>query len=253
MQPGPPPGPYAPPAPLPPAPPGHRVRPPLWWFAVAGGLALAGVVGAVVLWVVGVMRLTDTVDSFSRVEVPGTAEVAIDEPGGYSIYHERPGIDDGLVRSAPGVTVTAPSGDEVTLRRYTGRVTYDFGGHEGRGLYTFRAEEAGTYTVTTTGESISEIAVGPGLGRGIVAWVAGGFAVGAVGVLGGIVLAIVTGVRRSRNRRLLVAAGPPGGWGAPPGAGWGAPAAGGWGAPPAPPGPPPAPPGPPPPGGGWAG
>jgi hypothetical protein len=229
------PGPFVPP---PPAVAGGQVRPPLWWFAVAGGLALAGIAGAVVLWVTGVMRLTDKVDDFTRISVPGSGQVTIDDPGGYSIYHEYfgAGSDDfgRDFQSTPGVTVTDPSGAEVPLREYSTTVTYDFGGHEGEGIFTFEAEQAGAYQVTTTGDSTSTIAVGPGIGRGLVSSIVGGFVVGAIGVIAGIVVAIVTGVRRSRSRRMLNAArwarqgpsggpgapGAPGGWGAPPGAGW---------------------------------
>jgi hypothetical protein len=223
------------------------VRPSLWWFAVAGGLALAGIAAGIVLLYTGVTRVTDRVDDFTRIDVPGSGEVTIDDPGGYSIYHEYFGASndddfDDDFQSTPGVTVTDPSGNEVTLRSYTTSVTYDFGGHEGEGLYTFDAEQAGTYQVETTGDSTSTIAVGRGIGRGLVASIAGGLAVGALGVIAGIVLAIVTGVRRSSSRRRLNAErwrqqGPPAapGWGAPPGASWGQPQPGPAGAPAPPP------------------
>jgi hypothetical protein len=218
-----------------------QVRPSLGWFVFAGGVALAGIVGAVVLWVMGVARLSDRIDDFSRVAVPSSGEVEIDDPGGYSIYHEYFGADsDGDsdrfdFEPSVSVTVTDPSGDGVLLRDYTSSVTYDFSGHEGVGIYTFDAEQAGTYQVETTGDSTSTIAVGQGIGRGIVSTIVGGFVVGGLGVVAGIVIAIVTGVRRGRSRRMLNAArwaqaGPPGpgGWGAPPGGGWGPPP-GGWG------------------------
>ena len=243
--------------PPPPAVGAGEVRPPVWWFVVAGGLALAGIAGAVALWVTGVMRLTDRVDDFSRIGVPGSGEVTIDDPGGYSIYHEYAGAYSDRYESPPGVTVTDPAGNDVDLRPYTSSVTYDFGGHEGEGIYTFDVEQTGTYHVETTGNSTSTVAVGRGIGRGLVSSIVGGFVIGAIGVIGGIVLAIVTGVRRGRSRRMINAArwgqmgplgppgpGAPGGWGAPPGAGWNQ----GWNQPPpgwGQPGPPQ--PGPPPP------
>lgn len=246
------PGPFVPP----PVVSAQQVRPPLWWFGVAGGLAVAGIVGAIALWVVGVMRMTDRVEDFTRIDVPGTGTVSIDDPGGYSIYHEYFGAGDDLFTSWPDVSVTDPSGDEVTLEAYDTDVSYDFGGHEGEGIYTFDAEEPGSYEVTVQGDSTSVVAVGPGIGRGLVSTVVGGFVVGGIGVVGGGVLAIVTGVRRSSSRRMIAAQwtqrpGPPGasGWPGAPG-GWGAPPAPGWGAhpPPPAPSPPPAWPGPPAPG-----
>jgi hypothetical protein len=234
------PGPFVPPPPA----PRDQVRPSLWWFGVAGGLAVAGIVGAIVVGVVGVMRLADRVDGFTRIDVPGSGAVEIDDPGGYSIYHEYLGASDESYRSAPGVTVTDPAGNEVVLRRYTTTVTYDFGSHEGEGIYTFEAERSGTYQVETTGDpssSSTTIAVGRGIGRGIASSIVGALVVGAVGVIAGGVLAIVTGVRRGRSRRMLNAArwgppGPPGTWG-PPGA-WGQPGYSGAPGPPGAAGPP---------------
>jgi hypothetical protein len=256
------PGPFVPPPP--PVVSDREVRPSVWWFVVAGGLALAGIVGAAVLWVTGVTGLSDTIDGFTRVDVPGSGEVTIDEPGGYSIYHEYGDAANGGFPGPVVVHVSDPSGNEVVLRPYSGTVTYDMGGHEGVGIYTFRAERSGTYEVTTDGAPESTIAVGRGIGRRLVRSIVGGFVVGGIGVVAGIVLAAVTGVRRGRSRRLLTAArlGPPGGWGGPPGApgAWGGPppgAPGGWGGPPGAPGawggPPPGAPGGwgAPPGAGW--
>ena len=47
----------------------------------------------------------------------------------------------------------------------------------------------------------TEIAVGPGLGHSLVAYVVAGLAVGGLGLVGGTAMAIVVGVRRSRSRR----------------------------------------------------
>jgi hypothetical protein len=232
---------------VPPPHAGGVVRPPLWWFGVAGGIAIAGIVGAIVLFVMAVVRLTDAVDDLTRVDVPGSAQVTIDEAGSYSIYHEHD-IDerDEFFFPSPDVTLTDPSGNDVFLEPYETDVTYDVEGRSGEGLYTFDADQAGTYEVETSGES-GTIAVGRGVGRNLVGSIVGGFAVGGAGVVAGGLLAIVVGVRRSRNRRALSAqwTPPPG----PPGAGWGAPPGAGWGAPPVAPGPAPGPPGGPTPGG----
>ena len=243
-------GPYTPP---PPAYGDNQIRPALWWFFVAGGLAVVGIVGGIALIVSGVVRWADTVEDFERVSVPGTEDVQIDDTGGYSIYHEfERDASFRFFPPEPDVTVTDPSGDEVVLDRYSGTVTYEISGYEGEGLFTFDADETGTYTVTADGDPESVIAVGRGVGRGLAASIGAGIAVGFIGVVGGIVMAIVVGVKRSGSRRRLRAnwnppPGPPGGgWGAPPGA-WGpAPGAPGWGPqpPPGQPAPPPPPPAP---------
>ncbi|MBN2621731.1 MAG: hypothetical protein JXA83_00125 [Acidimicrobiales bacterium] len=252
------PGPYAP-AP----PPGidkRLIRPPAWWFLVAGLIALVGVIVAVVVFVRGMVAYTDRIDDLERTWVPGTLSVELTETGGYSIYHEYRGAYDGYrFVDEPEVTVTDPSGDPVTLDRYDTTVTYDSGPYEGEGLHTFQVDEPGTYEfVASGGEPTSRIAVGRGIGTGLVTAIVASLAIGLVTVLGATALAIVVGVKRGRSRRAQLPppsyggwGGPAPGWGGQPPSGWGAPAPPtGWGAPPppagwgAPPSPPAAPDGP---------
>ncbi|HEX6423793.1 MAG TPA: hypothetical protein VFZ79_09955 [Acidimicrobiales bacterium] len=235
------------------------MRPAKGWFAVAGLVATAGVVGAVAATVVAVDAYGDRIESFERRGLPATLHVEITETGGYSIYQEYTGANDGFFRPGLEVTVTDPSGGPVTLERYDSSVTYQGRGHEGRGEFTFDAAETGVYTVTATGSTGSTVAVGRGIGPGLIVGVGAALLLGFGGVVGGAVIAIVVGVRRSRSRRALLPMFE--GWGPPPPGGWGPPAppSGGWaprppGAPlPPPPGaPPPPPPGaPPPPSRGW--
>lgn len=217
------PGPFAAQAPQPPPrPSASQVGPAKSWFVVAGVIALAGIVAAVVVLVVGFAAYVDRIDDFDRAELPATLEVEITDTGGYSIYHEYDGAyDDGFDRvvSDPVVSVSDPAGDPVMLDRYFGSITYEAGGHEGEGLFTFDAEVPGTYEVRASGASGSGIAVGRGLGRGLVATIVGSLAIGFVAVVAGAVMAIVVGVKRSRNRRALMPAPRVGGWGPRPGPG----------------------------------
>jgi hypothetical protein len=200
------------------------VRPSKWWFAVAGAVAVVGIVLGIVILVVGFLRMERMVDDFARADVPGTLEVEVTDTGGYSIYHEFDGAYDDRIVAAPQITVTEPSGDGVTLEPYVASVTYSAGDREGVGIFTFDADDPGTYEVTATGASGTAIAVGRGIGRGIVGAVVGGLAIGFLSLLAGAVLAIVVGVRRSRNRRALLPPRPPyAGWGPMPPPGGGAP------------------------------
>jgi hypothetical protein len=230
--------------------PRPRITPSGWWFAVAGLAALVGLVVGVVVIVRGVTRYADRVEDFERAAMPTTLEVEISEPGGYSIYHESDGFLSEGVRE-PEVEVTDPSGGDVVLRTYDSEVTYDVSGYHGIGVYTFRADEAGTYEVDAsmpfaTG-SDDVIAVGPGVGEDLAVAIVAGIALIGVGIVGGIVIAVVVGVMRGRSRRAqmpapVVAYGPPGPWGAP---GWPPGPASGpgpgttWSYPPPPPPPPP--------------
>jgi hypothetical protein len=206
-----------------------RVGPAKSWFVVAGLIAVVGVTAAVVVFVVGITGYVDRIEDFARADLPATLEVEVTDTGGYSIYHEFDGAYDGASRflSDPDVSVTDPAGEAVDLDRYSGSITYEASGHEGEGLYTFDAEVPGTYEVTASGDAGSGIAVGRGLGRGLVAAIVGSLAIGFVAVAAGAVIAIVVGVQRSRNRRALRPAPGFGGWGPPPGPV----AAGGYGSP----------------------
>lgn len=237
------PGPYAP-APPPPGIDKRLIRPPAWWFAVAGLIALVGVIVAVVVFVRGMVAYTDRIDDLDRTRVPGTLSVELTETGGYSIYHEYRDAYDGYgFVDEPDVTVTGPSGDPITLDRYDSTVTYTSGSYEGEGLHTFQVDEPGTYEfVASGGEASSRIAVGRGIGVGLVTTIVASLAIGLVAVVGATVLAIVVGVRRGRSRRAQLPSPSYGGWGgqAPgggqPPAGWGTPPPpAGWGAPPPPP------------------
>jgi hypothetical protein len=262
----------------PPGPPrgsGDAVRPSKWWFLVAAGVAVAGIVACFGLIGFTALNYSDRIDGFDRTAVPGSMEVELTSTGGYSIYHEYAGaydadqrsFDDPLFTPPPRVTVTDPSGDEVLLDVYDTAVTYDSGTHEGEGAFTFSVDEPGVYEITAEEETAiggSTIAVGRGVGSGLVGGVIAGVLLAVVGVVSGGIMAIVVGVRRSSSRRrMLATAGPmyPGAWGlmAPPPMGqppMGQPPIGQppmpgaapapWGAPPPAPTPPP-PPAPPPP------
>ena len=82
------------------------------------------------------------------------------------------------------------------------------GGNEGQSLYEFNAPTSGAYTIeaSTVGEpglrSGDQIAIGrPLFDGGRIGWVLGSIALGAVSFLVGLVILIVTIVRRSRARR----------------------------------------------------
>ncbi|HKY69061.1 MAG TPA: hypothetical protein VJM49_21915, partial [Acidimicrobiales bacterium] len=196
-----------------------------WWYGAAGIIALVGIVVATVLIVSAVVDVGDRVDDFDRAPMPATLDVEITEPGGYTVYHEYDGaFDEDVFRGSPDVTITDPSGGEVFLRSYDASVTYDFGGHDGEALYSFQADETGTYVVDASmpgfeSSGADQIAVGRGLGHRFAVSIVGGLLVALVSAIAAIVVAVVVGVRRGRSRRAQ--APPPAGW-APPGT-WGGP------------------------------
>lgn len=205
-----------------------RPRPSWIGYLLAGLLAVAGIGAAIAIAVAGVSSLDDRVDDFQRVPAGTTGEVTLDE-GDFTVYVE----DAGFV----SVGITAPSGDVVFLDPYDSEVTYSFGSFEGEALFSFEAEEGGTYLVETTGSGT--VAIGEGIGGILVRTVLVALTLALVGVILATVLAVVTGVRRGRwnraNRPPPMAWGPPqgpwgqqghqGGWAPPPGQWQGPPAA----------------------------
>jgi hypothetical protein len=200
------------------------LKPSGWWFGVAAAVAVAGLVAAIVVFAQTLGGLIDKVNDFQRVSLPGSTTVTL-ETGGYSVYHEFDGAS-GSTFTTISVLITAPDGSEVTLDPYDADVTYSWGDHEGIAAYSFRADQPGQYQVSAEGAE-GQVAIGRGIGSGIVGGIAGAFALGIGGLVVGGVIALVVGIRRGRDRRSRQvfgpqfgpgppgAAGPPGSWGQP--------------------------------------
>lgn len=201
----------------------ESVRPSRVWFWVVGVvLATAVVLGAVA--VQGIVSVRRQVEDLQRVEVPGQAEVAFEEPGRYVVYLEGPGVTD--VRETGRVRLRVEPADgrpSPSLEDYEGDLSYNLAGHEGRASATVEIEEAGTYRFRA-GEStrgdITNLAVGPSIGRGIAVSVVL-LVTALILFLPALLLLPIIGLLRRRSRRALVEGprpGQPGAWPGP--AGW---------------------------------
>lgn len=200
----------------------RKLKPGVAGYWVGGALVLFGIVGAIVWFVVGLIGISNTVDDFQRVPADGGGTVTLDGDTSYVIYVE----DRSTSRFATDVrlALTDPGGDQVDLRTYESEFDYDFSGRSGTAFFTFRSDEAGTYAIVS--ESASQratLAVGSSLAGDLVWTIAMPFVIGGLGFLVGIILIIVTLVRRSgdkkrRDARALPTAAPPPGFPpAPPG------------------------------------
>ena len=137
--------------------------------------------------------------------------MTINEPGGYSIYQEFPGASDsGGPIGPPDVVVADPTGEAVDIDTYGSFVSYDQGSHEGRGIYTFRADQPGNSDRRGRRSRLHHRG-GPGHGRrsahavaGIFGGVIGGMILAGSGIVTGIGLAITLGIARGRSRRRQV-------------------------------------------------
>ena len=171
-------------------------KPSVGWYWAAGLLLVAGFVAAAV-WVVGaVIGLNDHVDQFPRTDVPGEISAPIDSADTYYVYYE--GTTD-ISLDRLGVTLTDPSGEPVTVRPVDSGVLYDSADRAvGRAVGEFQASTTGTYSLMATGDSAgATIALGDDLTDDVLPPMIGAGLLFVVTTIGGIALAIVTGVRRS--------------------------------------------------------
>ena len=67
-------------------------------YLTGGGLIAVGVVGAVLWFVLSLVNLSNEVDDFQRVPVPGEGTVQL-EARKYVIYYEGPNADEVVPRS----------------------------------------------------------------------------------------------------------------------------------------------------------
>ena len=173
-------------------------------YVAAVLLALLGIVAGIALIVSGVRTYIDKVEGFERFPAPGSEEIALDD-GGYSIYFERPGLDDDDPFPPISVAVTDPEGEPVELERYDTDVSYSVSGHDGRGAWTFDADDEGTFQVQADGSG-GEVAVGRGIGARFAGAVVAGVGTLLLAPVLAAVVALVTFLRRSRAKRARAAA-----------------------------------------------
>jgi hypothetical protein len=178
-------------------------------YWIGGGLVAAGVLGAV-LWFVGsLMRLSDEVDGFQRVAIPGEATVQLDAHK-HVLYYEASGAEEAV----PGFTIEiadARTGAPLGIATYENSLTYSFSDHEGSAQATVTPARARQYRVRTNGggpKSDETLALGRSLAWPILRGILGTFAIAALMVGSGAILLVITGIRRSRAARATTADGP---------------------------------------------
>ena len=169
-------------------------------YVAAGLLVVFGIAAGIALIVAGIRTYIDKVEGFERVDVPGSAEVSLEDDGGYSIYYERPGLDSEDSLPPISVAVLAPDGSPVDLDRYHSEVNYSVSGFDGRGVFTFQADAPGAYAVRTDGTE-GQVAIGRGIGARFAGAVVAGIGTLLLAPLLGALLALVTFLRRSRAKR----------------------------------------------------
>ena len=180
------------------------------WYWVGGALVALGVGVAALLVVTGVVGFLNRIDDFQRVPLGRQGTVIFERPGGYTLYYEQRFSGEGRSPAFDVALAPEEGGDAVPLSEYGSDVTYDVGRRHGRALYSFRIAEPGRYLLRAGSSEGREramtgevVAVGRGLGRGLVLRTVTALLAGFLGVAAGAVLIIVTAVKRhaARSRR----------------------------------------------------
>jgi hypothetical protein len=170
---------------------------------------LVGVLAAVVWGVIGLRSLSRQVQNFPRAALPARLDALVTEPGRQFIYYERGDHHEGGDAAGltfVGLVVLGPDGQQPATRQPDGRIEYDIGGHSGYAMAMFDADRPGQYTVEAQGgRPGGAIAVSKSMAGAITRMVVGPLALAFVTVVAGVVLAVVTYLRRRRSRTYAAA------------------------------------------------
>jgi len=176
-----------------------RRRPSTAGYRLAVVIAVVGLVAGAGWGITTYLGMQRQIDDFVRVGVPGQAVVSIPEAGERVLYYE--GSESiSLTELAP--QVSAPDGTTVAVEEYDLDLRYDApGGGVGQAIGTFDADSPGRYEVRIDGTAPlgAEVAIGETIANSKLGSVVGAvlLILGSLGV--GIVLTIVTAVRRSAH------------------------------------------------------
>jgi|GEM_PF-788179 len=179
------------------------------------GLVLAGILGAVALYLAGEQRQQNTVEGFARAPVGCDTTLDFEETGEYVLYLERRGDIDEVrgdcdIEGRFAVTSAAdpevelqlvdPDGVELDLNRVIGETDYSVDGFEGSSLVTVDIDEATDHVirVESPGNDAFAVAVGRDPSDGVTALRAGALAAGLIGVLLGLLLILLGSRRRAQ-------------------------------------------------------
>jgi len=175
-------------------------------YWIGAGLIAIAVLGAILWAFLSVRNVIAVIDDFQHVPVPGRAGVEL-EARKYVIYVEGPNADE-VVPPVEIAVTDARTERRVPLSSYGSSLTYAFN-TTGSAHATIEPPRAGRYDVRVRGDTVSEgsgfqLAIGETIAGEIVGALVGALAIGSVFGIAGLVLLIVTGVRRSNRRARAV-------------------------------------------------
>ncbi|MGE0880129.1 MAG: hypothetical protein AB7L13_17340 [Acidimicrobiia bacterium] len=216
-----------------------KIRPSKAWIWIGAVLMAIGAIAGIAIAGIGAKQMSDDIDTkFARFVAPGSADISISKAGDYVIYYEFRSDVDGTryetSETPPNFTATvrAPDGRSLELRPYTHDITFSVNDRAGIAREKFRADAAGRYNVAINATGATApfvVAVGAPVVPRLWRLIAVAALVGGLCFVTGLVVLIVTIVKRRKARRRPLPPGPviASGWPvSPPASPWAAPVAG---------------------------
>jgi len=155
------------------------------------------VVGLAIGLVLGVTSYQDSqqmIDTFSRISVPGTVTVQVDEPGQRVVYYEG---DQSVSLRDLAVTIIDPVGSTVAVAPYEGELIYETTDLTlGRAIVSFEAAQVGAYEIEVGGIDTGQVTVGESYSRLALPGVFAGLAIAGLSLVAGLALWLFPILRR---------------------------------------------------------
>jgi hypothetical protein len=175
-------------------------RPPKFWYAIGAGLIAIGVIGGLIGFITmfagGLSQLTAGAPTQDHTfGNRGTATMHIDAGASKTIYVTKATPHSNITCTARGTH----GEQKPTLTEYRSDLTVN----QWRALFTLTVQDDGDYTISCEGPSNGRYGVGEHISGGQIArpivgpLVAAG--IGSAVVIAGVVVLIVTAIRRSRS------------------------------------------------------
>lgn len=156
------------------------------------GGCLVMALGAMVSVAAILVMLPAAFSVLTSLEMPGSHEVAFEEPGSYYLYYERRGVVNGRVYAGDGsfsgiwLTVHRPDGTEVLVEPPGSAMSYQTGERAGEAIAVFEIDEPGTYRVGARYDEPGGDPVLMAVGPSILSAMLGAMAVIIGSMLGGL-------------------------------------------------------------------
>jgi hypothetical protein len=200
-----------------------KIKPGKGWYWLGALLLAGGLLGGLALAMAGFLSLKNTVDDFGRFKVTngqGAATVSFEKPGTYTIYYESHSkVCQDLTQSGSGCTTetvrgpkSPPAGLSITISKdgqdlavneAKNSFDYTLGDYTGKAVGSVKVDEPGAYSMVVQNrrEGDFAIALGKDVVSTIVPWLIGALALAVLGVILGLLVLILTGVKRGRRKR----------------------------------------------------